>query len=64
MARCPSCRRHFRTLDDEEGLHDCPFCGEEPYPQAVRDADEEPEDVFEALFGDNTGRLMNRKAKG
>ena len=27
MARCPRCTRHFRTLEDEEGMHDCPHCG-------------------------------------
>lgn len=26
MARCPHCRRHFRTLDDEQDMHDCPHC--------------------------------------
>ena len=27
MARCPKCRHYFRTLEDEEGMHDCPRCG-------------------------------------
>jgi hypothetical protein len=27
MARCPNCKRHFRTLEDEEGMHACPSCG-------------------------------------
>lgn len=28
MARCPRCRRHFATLDDEaDGQHACPRCG-------------------------------------
>lgn len=27
MARCPKCHRHFRVLEDEEGMHDCPHCG-------------------------------------
>lgn len=26
-ARCPKCRKHFRTLADEAGMHDCPHCG-------------------------------------
>lgn len=30
MARCPRCTRHFRTLEDEEGMHDCPHCGYGP----------------------------------
>ena len=30
MARCPRCKRHFRTLEDEEGMHDCPHCGYGP----------------------------------
>jgi hypothetical protein len=25
--RCPSCRRTFRVLADEAGMHDCPHCG-------------------------------------
>jgi len=25
MAKCPACRHHFRTLDDEEGMHDARF---------------------------------------
>lgn len=27
MARCPRCRKGFATLEDEEGMHDCPHCG-------------------------------------
>ena len=27
MAQCSKCRYRFRTLDDEEGMHDCPSCG-------------------------------------
>jgi len=27
MARCPRCTKHFRTLEDEDGMHDCPYCG-------------------------------------
>lgn len=30
MARCPRCRAQFSTLDDEEGMHDCPSCGLSP----------------------------------
>ena len=31
MARCPKCKHHFRTLEDEEGMHDCPRCGYDGY---------------------------------
>jgi PHP family Zn ribbon phosphoesterase len=28
MPTCPKCRKHFRVLEDEDdGQHDCPFCG-------------------------------------
>lgn len=27
MPRCPRCKRHFRTLEDEQDIHDCPYCG-------------------------------------
>lgn len=27
MATCNRCRHHFRTLEDEEGMHDCSYCG-------------------------------------
>lgn len=30
MARCPACKHAFRTMDDEEGMHDCPHCGHSP----------------------------------
>lgn len=30
MARCPKCRHQFRTMEDEEGQHDCPRCGYGP----------------------------------
>lgn len=33
--RCPNCHKHYRTLEDEDGDHDCPYCGSSP------DADEE-----------------------
>ena len=32
MPRCPACRRSFRTMEDEEGMHDCPHCGYFPHP--------------------------------
>jgi hypothetical protein len=41
MARCPACKRHFRTLDDEEGMHECPRCGYAPWHD--REPEEEPE---------------------
>ena len=36
MPRCPSCRRTFRTLPDEEGMHDCPHCGHSPEDDYTR----------------------------
>ena len=27
MAKCPHCRFHYLTLDDEADMHDCPRCG-------------------------------------
>jgi len=33
MARCPLCAKHFRTLEDEEGMHDCPHCGYAPWDE-------------------------------
>ena len=30
MARCPRCTRSFRTLEDEQDMHDCPHCGYGP----------------------------------
>lgn len=37
MPRCPRCRTTFRTLEDEEGMHDCPRCGETPHDVYVAD---------------------------
>lgn len=25
--RCSKCRHHFSTLEDEQGMHECPSCG-------------------------------------
>lgn len=43
MARCPSCKCTFRTLEDEEGMHACPRCGygDEPDPPACSWCSEE-----------------------
>ncbi len=30
MATCPECRKHFRILEDEQGMHGCPYCGYSP----------------------------------
>ena len=30
MPRCPRCRTTFRTLEDEQDMHECPSCGLEP----------------------------------
>jgi len=27
MPKCPRSRRYFRESKDEQGEHDCPFCG-------------------------------------
>ena len=27
MATCPRCKRYFREPEDEQGEHDCPYCG-------------------------------------
>ena len=35
--RCPRCKRSFRVLEDEQGMHACPSCGYGP-------EDDEPED--------------------
>lgn len=48
MPRCPSCRRSFRVMEDEDdGQHDCPFCGysahEEKEEEDERD-DFDPDD--------------------
>jgi rRNA maturation endonuclease Nob1 len=29
MARCPKCKKQFKTLEDEPADH-CPYCGWEP----------------------------------
>jgi DNA-directed RNA polymerase subunit RPC12/RpoP len=29
--RCPHCRQSFRVLADEQGQHECPHCGFEPW---------------------------------
>ena len=40
MARCGSCKRSFRTLEDEaDGQHDCPFCGWNPHVVQRYDGD-------------------------
>lgn len=40
MARCPRCRRSFRTLEDEDGQHDCPYCGSAPGERRCDDCDQ------------------------
>jgi hypothetical protein len=42
MATCPKCRRHFRTLEDEEGMHECPRCGYAPWHDESNDEPDEP----------------------
>ena len=27
MPQCPMCHKQFRTLEDEEYIHECPKCG-------------------------------------
>lgn len=31
MSVCPSCKKSFRTLEDEVGTHACPSCGHDEY---------------------------------
>ena len=42
MPTCPRCKRRFKTLPDEENMHDCPSCGFSP--EDLEDDDEEEED--------------------
>ena len=44
MARCPKCRRHFRTLEDEEGMHACPYCDYWPHEEQDEPESEEEEE--------------------
>lgn len=44
MARCPSCRQSFRTLEDEEGMHPCPFCGYGDEPDWIEPEEDEEEE--------------------
>jgi rRNA maturation endonuclease Nob1 len=37
--RCPRCGRTFRTLADEYGTHECPYCGY--YPEEWAEEEEE-----------------------
>ena len=30
MPKCPDCKCRFRTLEDEQDMHDCPRCGCSP----------------------------------
>jgi hypothetical protein len=46
MATCPHCRRHFRTLEDEADIHDCPFCGYPPHGNES-DLDDFEDDDFD-----------------
>lgn len=32
MPRCPECKKVFRVMEDELGMHDCPYCGHSPNP--------------------------------
>ena len=53
MARCPKCRSSFRTLEDEEGMHACPFCNYHPSDEddsaCYHCGEEEGEERFEGL---------------
>ena len=57
MARCPHCKKHFRTLEDEEGMHDCPYCG-----YGDREDDHEKEPDFEEMATDHGGYPGNHPA--
>lgn len=41
MARCSNCRHHFRTLEDEADMHECPKCGYHPNDEREPDEDGE-----------------------
>jgi len=30
MPTCPNCKNRFKTLEDEQDMHDCPKCGFSP----------------------------------
>ncbi len=45
---CPKCKRTFRVLVDEVGLHYCPRCGPVPW-------DDLPDENDEQDIGDGTG---------
>jgi len=50
MANCPNCRKHFKEPVDEEGEHDCPYCGYS-HEDALQDSlkEEYGEEPLEAL---------------
>ena len=42
--RCPRCRRAFQVLEDEQGMHACPWCGYGPDDKRPDfDDEEDPE---------------------
>ncbi len=64
MAQCSRCRHRFRTLEDEEGMHDCPRCGWDGRPcqycGSYRCEGDCPErDEAEAEEPDNSDELEN-----
>lgn len=60
MARCPNCRKHFREMEDEQGMHDCPFCG---YGHHEDEPDDEPDpDEFDDEPDDEPERTASCRA--
>jgi DNA-directed RNA polymerase subunit M/transcription elongation factor TFIIS len=55
MARCPKCRKHFATLEDEADMHDCPRCG------YSRDDDEREREAQRRAEDENDGRISTRE---
>ncbi len=46
MPRCPRCRQTFLTLEDEQGMHDCPYCAlpaDADWPPQRREDDDDDE---------------------
>ncbi len=48
--QCPKCNRSFRTLEDEYGTHDCPYCGYSPHELCDQD--------FQDYMGERNWRCL------
>lgn len=64
MARCPSCHKSFRVMEDEENMHDCPRCGYGP-GSAVRCMWCDGEQTYEQSeeFGEYCSELCAARAE-